>query len=823
MNAAELQLALKRLLVTGSALYVAAHPDDENTAMLAYLENEKLVRTGYLSLTRGDGGQNLIGSEKGALLGVLRTQELLAARRIDGAQQFFTRAIDFGFSKSPEETLRLWDREKVLSDVVWIIRRYRPDIIITRFPTTGEGGHGHHTASAILAGEAFRAAADATKFPEQLKYVSVWQPKRLFWNAFNFQNPTAAPPDSLHMDLGDYNPLLGESYTEIAAQSRSQHKSQGFGSAQRRGSSVNYLKLLAGDAASKDAFEGIDLSWRRIKGGESVAAPLEEANRNFDPQHPDKILPPLVRAYRAMNELPAETQKENSELITTKRRELLDTIRACAGLWMEAITKDATAAPGEIVEGNISIVKRSALPMSVKAITFPPDNIVYEEPEVGDLVTNQPMNMPIETILPENLNSVPYSQPYWLRDEPEGNLYSVKDRWLVGTPENAPALPIKVSIEIEGQTVVFDLPAVYRYVDRVRGEVYRPFAITPPMTVNLDSGVYVFADSNPKQVQTVVRSWAKDKQQGALLMFDLPKEWKFDGGSHIELNKKGDEITEQFIISPQSVESSTTKAGAFVGTTKEMSDGMVRSFVHTFYSRGYIQIDYPHIPTQLLFPPAEAKLVRVDLQKRGRRIGYVMGAGDDVPEALRQVGYDVVLLSDRDLEEADLKSFDAIVTGVRAFNTRARLRQNEKRLLDYVAQGGTLVAQYNTAGEDLGAQPGPFPFKLSSERVTDETARVDFNPQHPLLNFPNKITEDDFKGWVQERGLNFPNSWDARYETPLASHDPNETDKRGGLLYARYGKGAYIYTSYAFFRQLPAGVPGAYRLFVNMVSAGKEK
>jgi LmbE family N-acetylglucosaminyl deacetylase len=827
MNGAEIQLALKKLLVTGSALYIAAHPDDENTAMLAYLVNGRLVRAGYLSLTRGDGGQNLIGSEKGALLGVIRTQELLAARRIDGAEQFFTRAIDFGYSKTPEETLRFWDKDKVLSDVVWIIRRYRPDVLITRFPTTGEGGHGHHTASAILAGEAFRAAGDPTQFPEQLKYVSVWQPKRIFWNVFSFGN---APPNTsaqnstkklLSIDLGAYNALLGKSYTEIAAISRSQHKSQGFGSAERRGTSVNYFQLLAGDDAQQDIFDGIDLSWRRIAGGERIASALEEANQNFDPQHPEKILPPLIRAYAAMNELAPRVVKENFELITKKRRELLDVIRACAGLWMEAVTADATVVPGEAARVAVTLVNRSGFPMQVKNVNLPfgaPAQDVNAE-----LKTNEPFTTQLNVKIPDD---APLSQPYWLREEPKGNLFNVTDPQLIGMPENAPALSLTLNLVANGQTLAFDLPAIYRYVDRVRGEVYRPFVITPRLTVNLEHSVYVFPNSTPKRIRATIKNWSNGRRQGALDS-QAPSIWRLEPAEdfHLDMRAKGDETAREFIATPpkDAKRNSTDNFRVFAATDEEYSNSLRRASVTIFCEQSFIQIDYPHIPTQLLFPKAEAKLVTLDLQRRGERIGYVMGAGDEVPESLRQVGYTVMLLSDRDLDEADLRQFDAIITGVRAYNTRARLRQNQKRLFDYVEQGGTLIEQYNTPEEIISKIPlGVYPFKLSNERVTDETAKVSFiQPDHPLLNYPNKITEEDFAGWVQERGLYFANEWDARYDAPIACHDPNETDKRGGLLYARYGKGAFIYTSYAFFRQLPAGVPGAYRLFVNMVSAGK--
>lgn len=826
LNSAEIGLALKKLQIVGSVLYIAAHPDDENTAMLAYLANERLVRTGYLSLTRGDGGQNLIGAEKGELLGVIRTQELLAARRIDGAEQFFTRAIDFGYSKTPDETLRFWGEKNVLSDVVWVIRRFRPDVIITRFPTTGEGGHGHHTASAILAGEAFKAAGDAGAFPEQLKYVSVWQPKRIFWNTFNFnaaQNPFNAAPQNqarklLSVDVGAYNALLGQSYTEIAATSRSQHKSQGFGSAQRRGTAINYLQLLAGDTAEKDVFDDVDLSWRRIKGGEKVGRLLEEANQKFEPQHPEKILPLLIQTDAALEEL-QKSDAENATLLATKRRELLNVITACAGLSIEALTTEATATPGSEVKINLTLVNRSGYSLRLERVNFPFNNAAQNVN--AELKPNQPLVVQSTIKLPDD---IAYSQPYWLQHAPDGNLFSVADQRLIGTPENAPALPLTLKLNADNHTLNFETPALYRFVDRVRGEVYRPFEIVPSVTVNLENNVYIFPDAKPKQIQVTIKSFANDEQKGKIVLQPL-NDWKIEPEAvSITLRSKGDEAIAKFFITPKNSNVSSFSLLRAIFIENDSKKALFRNPTVADYAQGFTQIEHSHIPAQLLFPPAEAKLVKLDLQKRGQRIGYVMGAGDEVPEALRQVRYEVTLLSDRDLDDADLKNYDAIITGVRAYNTRPRLRQQQQqRLLDYVSNGGTLVVQYNTVDESVAnAKLGPYPLKVSNERVTDETAHISFvQPQHPLLTTPNKITDEDFTGWIQERGLYFAKDWDARYETPLACHDPNEMDKRGGLLYARYGKGVYIYTSYAFFRQLPAGVPGAYRLFVNMVSAGK--
>ena len=805
-DAAETQLALQRLTVVGSALYVGAHPDDENTALLAYLVNGRGVRAAYLSVTRGDGGQNLIGAEQGPALGLLRTQELLAARRVDGAEQFFTRAIDFGFSKSPEEALRVWGREEALADVVWVIRRFRPDVLITRFPAAGEGGHGHHTASAILAREAFEAAADPSRFPEQLRLgIGPWRPKRLLWNAFARQGERPSGADAmLSVDLGAYNPLLGRSYTEIAARSRSQHKSQGFGSAERRGPFINYLAHLAGEQARTDLFDGVDLSWRRLPGGETVGQILEQAEREFRPSDPSATLPLLLRAHREMSRLPT-----GDPVIEVKRRDLLEVIRACGGLWLEAIAAEPRATPGGTLRVAVTLVNRSGFPMRLEGVTTP-----YDEGRAraagAELKRNQPHAVEVDVRLPE---TAPYSQPYWLREEAGKGLFAVADRKLVGLPENEATIPVALTVAAggEGEKLSFVIPAMFRWTDRVRGELYRPVEIVPPVALRLEEKVVIFPDRAPKQVRVTLRSNVDGDAAGTLRL-RLPAGWSAAPAEiPAGLKSKGEEFKATFTITPPASASTATLAAEFETAGRRVS-------------RGLVEIDHPHIPRLTLLPAAEARLVRVDLVRRGRRVGYVMGSGDEIPEALRQVGYEVALLSDENLEAADLSRFDAIVTGVRAYNTRPALRARQRRLLEYVERGGTLVVQYNTPERALEGFPvGPYPVKLSQERVTVEESPVTLlEPEHDLLNAPNRITPTDFDGWVQERGLNFPSEWDERYRPLFESHDPGEGAKPGGTLVARYGRGTYVYTAYSWFRQLPAGVPGAYRVFVNLVSAGKK-
>jgi LmbE family N-acetylglucosaminyl deacetylase len=827
-DAAEIRLALAKLNVVGGVLYVAAHPDDENTAFLAWASREKLVDAGYLSMTRGDGGQNLIGTESGELMGVLRTQELLAARRLDGAKQFFSRAIDFGYSKSPDETLAIWGKEQILADTVRVIRTFRPDVIVTRFPTTGEGGHGHHTASAILAEEAFKAAGDPSRFPDQLDTLAPWQPKRLLWNVFRFGGdaPRKDVPGQISADLGGYNALLGRSYTEIAALSRSMHKSQGFGSAERRGTWLNDFKPILGEPPAKDLFEGIDLTWGRYGSkGEEIGRVLRKVEEGFRSTDPAASVPPLVEAWTLLGRMadsagepPNSPSKQFSEttsrdanrrgegpkqmdpLLARKRRDIADAIRACLGVWVEAVASEPSAAPGASVKVTAMILNRSP-----RAATLESVSVTYAgEPGAGGaLVPNEPLRREVTLTLPEDAVT---TQPFWLRERPGKGLFTVTDPSLIGLPENPPALVARFMVRADGVAIPFETSVVFRRTDPVKGEVYRPFVITPPVMAAFDERVYAFGSAQSKKVRVTLTSGAA--VSGVLR---LKTEAGFSASPTevpFAFQARGEEKTVTFTVTPPaSAAAATLTAEAVVG-------GKV-------FSRGLVRVDYPHIPLQTLFPPAEAKVLRLEVKAPQAPVGYVMGSGDEVPEALRQMGYTVTLLSDDELGNGDLSRYAAIVTGIRAYNTRPRLKQAQTRLLDYVEKGGTLVAQYNTMGDLVTEQLGPYPFKLSRDRVTVEEAPVRFvNPASSLLTFPNRLTVADFDGWVQERGLYFPGTWDPRYETVIETHDPGEGDKPGGLLFARHGKGAFVYTGYAFFRQLPAGVPGAYRLFVNLVSAG---
>ena len=786
-------MALERLNVLGSVLMIGAHPDDEHTPTLAYFARGRLMRAGYVSVTRGEGGQNLLGPEQGDLLGLIRTEELLAARRIDGAEQFFTRAIDFGFSKSPQETLDKWGREGVLSDLVWIIRRFRPDVIVLCFSGTPRDGHGHHQASALLGKEAFSAAADRSRFPEQLKWVEPWQARRVVWNVYGAATGT---PGQISIETGDYNPVLGYSYIEIAALSRSMHQSQGMGAPRRRGSATANLVPVAGEAALKDLFDGIDTTWNRVPGGAEVGRILAEAARSLDPAQPEKVVPQLLEAKRRLKGL-------DDPWARRKRGELDEALALCAGLWLDATTDRADFVPGSTMNVHATALNRSHFPIRLTGIGLGSDN-----PLDVALPFNQPSTQEFTWKVPADAK---YSQPYWLVEPRHGEAYTISDQQMVGAPENPPVLCARFHLRVESEDLELARPVVNRYVDRLRGELMRPVSIVPPVALEFVEPVLVFPTQQTKRVEVAI----KGNLTGAAgeVRLEAPAGWRVEPASRKFQFNDGEQMTLAFEITPPAAATrARIMAYAWLGEQRIGSGMQV--------------VAYPHIHPRAIFPPSAAEAVRADMRTLARRVGYVMGAGDEMPQALRQLGCEVTLLGADDLATGDLARFDAIVTGVRAYNVRADLRANQHRLLEYAENGGTLVVQYNVL--DYGTVPqaldkiGPYPIKIGRDRVTVEESPVSFpDPASPLLRTPNRITEADFDGWVQERGLYFASEWDPKYRTLFESHDPGETPKPGGTLYVPYGKGAYVFTAYSWFRQLPAGVPGAFRVFANLLSAGQ--
>ena len=793
-TSAEILLQLKKLNVLGSVLYVAAHPDDENTRLLAYLANEKLYRTGYLSLTRGDGGQNLIGDEQGVDLGLIRTQELLAARRIDGAEQFFSRAFDFGYSKSPEEAMKFWGHDKILSDVVWVIRKFRPDVIITRFPTTGEGGHGHHTASAILAGEAFDAAADPTKFPEQLKYVSVWQAKRLLWNTFNFGGTNTQSNDQFKMECGDYNPILGKSYGEIAAASRSQHKSQGFGVPAQRGSVTEYLKTLKGTAPVNDLFDEIDVSWNRINATAS-ANTVHKILEKFDVSHPEKSLTALVDLYKQIEALPDDYWKNK------KLNELKDLIQNSSGLFMEATTNTQYAVQGDSLKINLVVNNRLGANILSADAHLNDDYVIFDQLK-KNINSAQTYTMLVRP-------NAKLTQPYWLENTMEKGSFNVADQQQIGKGESDP-FSVVFSMLIEGKEFKFTKPLRYKFTDPVKGELYQPVTILPIAELNYNSNVFLAINNKPVEIGTHIKSnlpaasnYTVTKQTTSKIK-NSNNPFSFKSSADNKVNN------ESSTFSFSGVE------GDFVEEIKlQATDGS--NMLHQ-YKRN---IEYDHIPSIVYFHEATAKLSKIDLKTEGNYVGYIPGAGDKVQEALIAMGYKVVTLKENDIKVANLKQFDAIVTGVRAYNTNEWMNNVYDELMQYVKDGGVLLVQYNTSNQigPVKAKISPYPFNISRNRITDEEAKVIFLiPDHPSLNYPNKITEKDFDGWIQERSIYHAEKLDTAYKAILSMKDPGEGEQNGSLIIANYGKGRFIYTGLVFFRELPAGVPGAYRLFANLIA-----
>lgn len=804
-TSSEILLQLKKLNVLGSVLYIAAHPDDENTRLLAYLANEKLYRTGYLSLTRGDGGQNLIGDEQGVDLGLIRTQELLAARRIDGAEQFFSRAFDFGFSKSPEEALRIWGHNKILSDVVWVIRKFKPDVIITRFPTTGEGGHGHHTASAILAGEAFDAAADSTKFPEQLQFVSTWKAKRLLWNTFNFGSTNTQREDQFKIDCGGFNALLGKSYGEIAALSRSQHKSQGFGVPAQRGTTFEYFKTIGGEAPVTDLMDGVALNWFKAHHAstgfqQQLQQTADRIIADYAPQAPEKSVPALVNLYKMIEEgIQEDSHYDDTYWKEQKLGEIKKLIEMCSGLFMEAVAGSQYAVQGDTLKVTLTVNNRSTAAIMSADAQIDTTYVIFDQLKPN---TNAVKNY--SWFIPD---SAKLSQPYWLENEMNHGSFNVTDQQLIGKAENNP-LSVTFSMMIAGREFTFTKPVRYKFTDPVKGEIYQPVNIIPPLSVKPEKDVLVLRSPVTKApaIGLVVKSFRENNPVNVGLWRD------------VLFAKRDSAILNKNQVYKTSVSLLPGKRGDYYYT----SFWNVRSITDASLLHEVRTIAYDHIPLIVYEKSASLKITQMDsLKTEGNTAGYIPGAGDKIPDALAQLGYKVVTLKENDITAANLKQFDVIVTGVRAYNTNEWMNNVYDALMQYVKEGGVLVSQYNTSNQigPVRAKIAPYPFTISRNRITDETAKVNFLlPQHRVLNYPNKIGAKDFEGWIQERSIYNAENTDTAYKKILGMKDPGESEQDGSLVIANYGQGRFVYTGLVFFRELPAGVPGAYRLFANIIA-----
>jgi LmbE family N-acetylglucosaminyl deacetylase len=802
-SAADIHQAIKKLNVLGTVLYVAAHPDDENQRFISYCANEKLYDVTYLSLTRGDGGQNLIGPELRELLGVLRTEELLMARSVDGGKQRFSRANDFGFSKSPDETLRIWDKNEVLADVVWAIREVRPDVIVNRFYHDKKyDTHGHHTASAMLSVEAFDLAGKADAYPEQLKYTQLWQPRRQFFNTswwFFGGRDKFDQMDKSHLyntDLGVYFPLKGKSNNEVAAEARSMHRCQGFGSISSRGESVDWFDFIKGDKpkAQNDLFEGINTSWSRVPGAEKIGKLLAKVEKNYRADRPAASVPDLLKALQMIQALPDGYWK------TRKLADIKQVIQWCLGLYLEAVAESPTASPGDAVKLRLEAINRSDWQVQLTGVQVLP--ALRDSTLAFPLQNNKDLNLAWTVSLPAN---APFTGPYWLQQPNNEGMYTVPEQTLRGQPETDRYLKVRWRLSVNGVPLEYLSEVAYKTEEPAYGELWRPFEILPPVFVEFTESSYLFAE-NTGTVTVKVKA-GRDNISGKVSV-KSGNGWAFRGNNQpFTLKKKGEEASFTFTIEPGAASAETT-----LEATAEV-DGVAHRL-------RLIPIKYDHIPQQSVLRPAQVHAARADLRVTARQVGYYMGAGDEVPAALRQMGCQVTLLSDKDFSNGDLAKYDAIVLGIRAYNTKEALTLHHPKLLEYVQNGGTLVTQYNNSFDLFVENPGPYPMKLARARVTDEAAEIRFLlPDHPVLNTPNKITAADFKGWVQERGLYFPGEWDKQqYTAPLSCNDPGEKAADGALLVANYGKGKFVYTAFSFFRELPAGVPGAYRLFANLIS-----
>ncbi len=777
---------------TTRVLYIAAHPDDENTRLISYLSNSVGAETAYLSLTRGDGGQNLIGDELSEKLGVLRTQELMQARTIDGGKQFFTRAVDFGYSKTADETFEKWNKAEVLSDVVYVIRKFQPHVIITRFPPDARAGHGHHTASAILTKEAFELANDESYKTEQLSAdVKVWQPSRLYWNTSTWWG---LPLDSLYkntndyirVDVGGYDANLGQSYNELASLSRTQHKSQGFGVSIARGLENEYLMYVAGSKATGSIFEGLPKTWADF-GAKEIDKKLLAIKKIFKPNAPQNSLKMLFE-LRTLGDKIMEDRARKYFFEEVNKLILL-----ASGIRVEALGEKEYVSPGDSLKLSLEVIDRLGLNATFNAAFVLAKKLLVSL-EYGDSLNNNLLKKEAKILIPQGLSS----QPYWLVNEYE-NLFTVAGKGNLAKPENDPVLSALFSITIMQQTFEITVPVRYKYSDRVEGEIERPVAILPAVLGSVAEDNLIFTSKIKKPLILNVENTA-----------------------NAEVTVKAE--AQGFIIEPQTF---IIAAGGKKTVTLNITplDSNAVAYLNITYGNGeqlmsLTELAYPHIDKRIVLNPTKPKLVSMPLLKKGALVGYIPGAGDKVADAIRQMGYEVDILDENDIRTFELKNYRAIITGIRAYNTEVWLANVKSILMEYVNNGGTFVVQYNTRSRDLTSTDiGPYPFQLSRDRVTEENAEVKFTaPEHPVLNKPNKITQKDFDVWVQERGLYFAGEWDAAYKTPLAWHDASEEDLLGGLIVADYGKGAFIYTGISFFRELPAGVPGAYRLLANLLS-----
>lgn len=850
---------IKRLQTTASAMHTAAHPDDEDSGLLARLARGESARVSYLSLNRGEGGQNVIGSELFEPLGVIRAEELLQARTLDGGQQFFTRVMDYGFSKKREEAARIWGEQQVLGDMVRAIRLFRPLVVISRFSGTPADGHGQHQLAGYLSPIAFKAAADPAQFPEQLREgLRPWQAKKFYVGQGFAQNPNNAP--TLIVNTGEYDRLIGRSYFEIAMEGRSQHKSQEMGSLELRGKQNSGVRLaestVGKNETERSVFDGIDTSITGIpktvnlnddflNGNlRDIQAAAAKALANFDAMNPGKTIEPLAEGLRETRKARREIAERAARgqnapladadfLLAQKEREFSDALQTAASIVVDALSDAETVVAGDSI--NVAVRVFASEGSTVKAGGA---NLRVPQGWTATPAT-QPTPAPAQGFRPRDEAaanayffkvSAPanaaLTQPYWLESPRQNFTFNWSSP---GAEKNMPfqshLASAEVKMEIGGEEVTVTKPIQYRFADQIRGELRRDLNVVPLVSVGLDSNL-VIAPVSPRvqrhKIVVSVTNNAPRPTKGAARL-NLPSGWKATpAAADFNLKAKGEKTAVSFDV--------TIPAGAKPDSYKITANAVVGN--QTF-NQSMQEIAYPHIQTHRRYLPAEVSAKVVDLKITPVRVGYIMGTGDQVPDAIRRLGLNVTMLEEKDLATGDLSRFDTIVVGVRASQVRPDFVANNNRLLDWVRSGGTLIVQYQQH-EYIRDNLPPFPAKMdmvvngaqriSNVRVTDENAPIKILvPTHPVFNYPNKIGASDWENWIQERNLYNFSTFDAQYTPLLESHDEGDPESNGGLVYAKIGKGNYIYNSYSFFRQLPTGNPGAYRLFANMLSLPKAR
>ncbi len=794
LPSAEIYRKLQQLNVLGTVMYVAAHPDDENTRLISYLVHHDHVRTIYLSLTRGDGGQNILGNEQGSALGLIRTHELMEARKIDGAEQLFTPVIDFGFTKSPDETFKFWNAKPLTNAVKEAFQQYKPDVIICRFPTTGEGGHGQHTVSAIVAETAYRELRQA-----QANKKDVWVPTRLLFNAFRFGDRNTTSEDQFKIPINQYDPLLGEGYGEMAGRSRSVHKSQGAGTPQSVGISNEYFKLIEGKPAVTSLYDDIDVSWSRV-GRKEIGDHIQAIINNFDFKDPSKSLAELIKIKKEIRSVKDDFWR------TQKLKELDEIVVSCAGVMMEALADRQEAVAGAALPLTLNAVARSAsVPVIINNIAFP---ALLEKGNTKTIALSNDSVQKLNFEIKLN-NDEPLTEPYWLHYQSSVGMYHY-DSVYGGLPETPNALSVNVNLKIGDENFPAAVPISYKRLDPVKGDVVQALRIVPAVSVSPVHSLFIFEPGKERQVWVRLKTFK-----------DLPD---------AKLNVKySDKVIASFPLGNLRNDIDTLCSFSVPTTTFDHAGDDSHILLSVVadgkeYNQDMHLIQYPHLPDLQYFTGAWMKVVKKDWNVAVKKVGYIEGAGDYVDAILMLAGLQVDRIPENALNNvANLSQYDAIVLGVRALNTRKQIDAWMPVLMQYVSNGGTLLVQYNTNQNLLTSQYGPYPFTITRNRVTEEDAKVSFtDPQARLLHYPNEITEKDFEHWVQERGLYFPSNYDKQYKTLFSMHDTGEGPLEGAVIYTPYGKGQYIYSALAFFRQLPAGNTGAIRLMMNLLSAGRD-